>query len=55
MDFSNVSGAGEQRILAASMVPGVLVGLEPLRGAGRGYQESISKFANMWCRPSWRA
>lgn len=55
MDFSNVSAAGEQRILAASMVPGVLVGLEPLRGAGRGYQESIGKFANMWARPSWRS
>jgi hypothetical protein len=55
MDFSNVSAAGTERILAASLVPGVLVGLEPLRGAGRGYQESLQKFANMWARPQWRS
>jgi phage portal protein BeeE len=55
MDFSNVEGAGEQRILAASGVPGVLVGLEPLRGAGRGYQESMQKLANLWARPQWRS
>jgi phage portal protein BeeE len=55
MDFSNVATAGEQRILAAALVPGVLVGLEPLRGAGRGYQESMQKFANIWARPQWRA
>ena len=55
MDFSNVAAAGEQRILAASMVPGVLIGLEPLRGAGRGFQESVQKFANMWARPMWRS
>lgn len=55
MDFSNVEGAGEQRILAASGVPGVLIGLEPLRGAGRGYQESLVKFANLWGRPQWRS
>src|SRR6478736_1567195 len=35
MDFPSVSAAGTERILAASMVPGVLVGLEPLRGAGK--------------------
>lgn len=55
MDFSNVAAAGETRILAASMVPGVLVGIEPLRGAGRGYQESMQKFANVWARPTWRS
>jgi hypothetical protein len=55
MDFSNVEAAGEQRILSASGVPGVLVGLEPLRGAGRGYQESMQKFANLWGRPQWRS
>lgn len=55
MDFSNVSAAGEQRILSASMVPGVIVGLEPLRGAGRGYQESMQKLANLYARPQWRS
>jgi hypothetical protein len=55
MDFSNVMQAGTERILADSMVPAVLVGLEPLRGAGRGYQESLQKFANLWARPQWRS
>jgi len=55
MDFSNVAAAGAERILAAAGVPGVLVGLEPLRGAGRGYQESMQKFANIWGRPQWRS
>jgi hypothetical protein len=55
MDFSSVAAAGEQRILADALVPGVLVGLEPLRGAGRGYQESMQKFANIWARPQWRS
>lgn len=55
MDFSNVQSAGVERILAAGNVPGVLVGLEPLRGAGRGYQESVQKFGNMYARPQWRS
>jgi len=55
MDFGTVSAVGVERILADSMVPGVLVGLEPLRGAGRGYQESMQKFANLWARPQWRS
>jgi hypothetical protein len=55
MDFSNVAAAGTERILAASMVPGVLVGLEPLRGAGKGYQESMHKLADLWARPQWRS
>ena len=55
MDFSNVAAVGAERILAACSVPGVLVGLEPLRGAGRGYQESMQKLANVWARPQWRA
>src|SRR5262249_36279217 len=55
MDFSNVQQAGADRVLAASGVPAVLIGLEPLRGAGRGYQESVIKFANLWARPQWRS
>jgi phage portal protein BeeE len=55
MDFSNVAAVGAERILAAAGVPGVLVGLEPLRGAGRGYQESMQKFSNLWGRPQWRS
>ncbi len=55
MDFGGVSAVGVERILADSMVPGVLIGLEPLRGAGRGYQESMTKLANLWARPEWRS
>lgn len=55
MDFSGVQSAGSERILAAANVPGVLVGLEPLRGAGRGYQESMQKFSNIYARPQWRS
>ena len=55
MDFSGVSAVGTERILAACEVPGVLVGLEPLRGAGRGFQECMQKFANIWARPAWRS
>ena len=55
MDFSGVSSVGVERILAACAVPGVLVGLEPLRGAGRGFGESMTKFANLWARPEWRS
>jgi hypothetical protein len=55
MDFSGVSAVGTERILADCAVPGVLVGLEPLRGAGRGFAESMTKFANLWARPEWRS
>src|SRR6266581_3430735 len=55
MDFSGVQAAGAERVLAAGNVPGVIVGLEPLRGAGRGYQESMRKFADLFGRPQWRS
>jgi phage portal protein BeeE len=55
MDFGTVQAVGTERILAACSVPGVLVGLEPLRGAGRGYQESMQKLANIYGRPQWRS
>ncbi len=55
MDFSGVLQAGADRILADGNVPGVIVGLEPLRGAGRGYQESMRKFADLFGRPQWRS
>src|SRR5258708_1272163 len=55
LDFANVAAGGVERILADANVPGVLVGLEPLRGAGRGYQESMQKLANLYGRPQWRS
>jgi Phage portal protein len=55
MDFTNVGSAGAERIFAAAGVPGVLAGIEPLKGAGKGYQESMRKFADNWARPQWRS
>jgi len=55
MNFDGVQSAGAERILADAGVPAVLVGLEPLRGAGRGYQESMQKFANLWGLPQWES
>lgn len=55
MDFSNVQSAGVDRILAAGRVPGLMVGLESLRGAGRSYQDVVMQFANLWARPQWRS
>src|SRR5260370_471456 len=55
LDFATVSAVGVERILADANVPGVLVGLEPLRGAGRGYQESMQQLANLYARPQWRS
>src|SRR5260221_70703 len=48
MDFANVSAVGVERILADGNVPGVLVGLEPLRGAGRAQRSRDLR------RPEWQ-
>jgi hypothetical protein len=55
MDFTNVAQAGVDRILAAGMVPGVMLGFEPLRGAGRSYADVVRHFADAWARPEWRS
>jgi phage portal protein BeeE len=55
MDFSNVSVEGVQRILAPSGVPGLLIGLESIKGAGKSYEEVIRRFADLTLRPLWRS
>lgn len=55
MNFETVQQAGAERILAAANVPAVLVGMEPIRGAGRSYQEVVRRFADLWARPEWRS
>lgn len=55
MNFDGVQSAGAERIFAAAGVPAVLVGMEPLRGAGRGFQESMQKFANLFAEPQWES
>ncbi|HCU97093.1 MAG TPA: hypothetical protein DHU96_32030, partial [Actinobacteria bacterium] len=55
MNFDVVQTAGAERILSAAGVPGILVGLESLKGAGRSYQEVVRRFADLTMRPEWRS
>lgn len=55
MNFEAVQQAGADRILAAAGVPGVLVGFESLKGAGRSYEEVVRRFADITMRPEWRS
>ena len=55
IDFANVSQAGIERILAASGVPPLLIGLESIKGAGKSYQEVIRRFGDLTLRPLWRS
>jgi Phage portal protein len=55
MDFANVQQAGTERILAAGMVPPLVVGLEPIKGAGKSYEQVMRHFADLWARPQWRS
>jgi phage portal protein BeeE len=55
MNFELVQSAGADRILAASDVPGILIGLVSLQGAGKSYEEVVRQFADLWARPEWRS
>jgi phage portal protein BeeE len=55
MDFSNVQQGGVERILSAAGVPPLVVGLEPIKGAGKSYEEVIRRFADLTLRPLWRS
>jgi hypothetical protein len=44
-----------QRILAPSGVPGLLIGMEPVKGAGKSYEQVIRRFADLTLRPLWRS
>jgi phage portal protein BeeE len=55
MDFSNVTQAGIERILAPSGVPAMLIGLESIKGAGKSYEDVIRRFADLTLRPLWRS
>jgi phage portal protein BeeE len=55
MDFSNVSQAAIERILAPSGVPAMLIGLESIKGAGKSYEDVIRRFADLTLRPEWRS
>ena len=55
IDFTNVSLLAIDRILAAAGVPGMLLGLESAKGAGKSYEQIISRFADLTLRPLWRS
>ena len=55
IDFANVAQAGVERILADAMVPPLVVGLEPIKGAGKSYESVMRHFGDTWARPQWRS
>lgn len=56
MTFTDVQGAGENRIAAAAGVPAIIVGLKEGLAASTysNYQQSMRKFGDHWARPQWR-
>lgn len=56
MDFTDVQGAGENRIAAAGGVPGIVVGLkEGLEAATySNYAQAMRRFNDLTMRPLWR-
>ena len=56
IDFAAVSLVGTERILAASGVPPMLVGLESMQGSGmRSYPDVMHRFVNLTLHPLWRS
>ena len=55
LDFANVAQAGAERILSAAKIPPLVVGLEPVKGAGKSYESVMRHFADTWARPTWRS
>ena len=57
MNFSTVQAAGENRILIASGVPGIVVGSkEGLQAATySNYEQAMRRFADVTMRPLWRS
>lgn len=54
LQYVTVQGAGQNRILAAAMVPSEVVGLEGPREASGNYELAMRRFADVWARPHWR-
>lgn len=57
MNFSTVQAAGENRILIASGVPGIVIGSkEGLQAATySNYEQAMRRFADITMRPLWRS
>jgi phage portal protein BeeE len=54
LQYVTVQAAGQNRILAAAMVPSEIVGLEGPREASGNYELAMRRFADIWARPHWR-
>jgi phage portal protein BeeE len=57
MNFSTVQAAGENRILIASRVPGIVVGAKEglLAATYSNFLQAMRSFADLWARPTWRS
>jgi phage portal protein BeeE len=55
MNFDTVQQAGADRVLAALEVPGIMVGLVGLQGAGKSYGDVMRQFVDLTMRPEWRS
>lgn len=57
MNFTTVQAAGENRILIASGVPGIVVGSKEglMAATYSNYQQAMRRFADITMRPLWRS
>lgn len=57
MSFPTVQAAGENRILIAAEVPGIVVGSKEglMAATYSNYAQAMRSFADLWARPTWRS
>lgn len=57
MNFSTVQAAGENRIIIASGVPGIVIGSKEglMAATYSNYQQAMRRFADVTMRPLWRS
>jgi phage portal protein BeeE len=57
MSFSTVQAAGENRILIASGVPGIVIGSKEglMAATYSNYEQAMRRFADLTMRPLWRS
>jgi phage portal protein BeeE len=57
MNFTTVQAAGENRILIAAEVPGIVVGSKEglMAATYSNYSQAMRSFADLWARPTWRS
>lgn len=57
MNFSTVQAAGENRILIASGVPGIVIGSKEglMAATYSNYEQAMRRFADLTMRPLWRS